>query len=47
MVMPESMVSLAVVSRAPFRWYSLYDGGFFLEMFRVLQFGTLRLIARV
>ena len=47
MVMPESMVSLAVVSRAPSRWYSLYDGGFFLEMCRALHFGTRRLIARV
>ena len=36
MVVPKSMVSLAVVSRVLSRWYSLYDGNFLLEMFRVL-----------
>ena len=25
-----------MVSRVPSRWYSLYDGDFFLEMFRAL-----------
>ena len=47
MVMPRSMVSLTVVSRVPSRWYSLFDGDFFLEIFRVLYFGMLRLIAQV
>ena len=47
MIMPKSMVSLAVVSRVPSRWYSLYDGDFFLEMFRVWHFGTLRVIAQM
>ena len=47
MVMPKSFFSLAVVSRVPSRWYSLFDGDFFLEMFKVLHFGMLRLIAQV
>ena len=34
MVMPRSMVSLTLVSRVPSRWYSLFDGDFFLEIFR-------------
>ena len=46
MVLPKSMVLLAVVSRVPSRWCSLFDCGFFLEMLRVLHFGTLRLIAK-
>ena len=41
-LMPKSMVSLAVVSRVPSRWYPLFDGDVFLEMFRVLHFGMLR-----
>ena len=47
MVMPKSMVSLAVVSRVPSMWYSLFDSDFLLEMFRVLHFGMPRLIAKV
>ena len=47
MIMPRSMVSLTVVSRVPSRWYSLFDGDFFLEIFRVLHFGMPRLIAQV
>ena len=46
MVMPKLMVSLAVASRVPSRWYSLFDSNFFLEMFRVLHLSVLRLIAR-
>ena len=46
-VMPKLMVSLAVVSRVPSRWYSLFDSSFFLEMFRVLHLSVLRLTAQV
>ena len=45
MVTPKSMVSLAVVSRVPSIWYSLFDSDFLLEMFR--DFGMPRLIAKV
>ena len=45
--MPKSFFSLTVVSRVPSRWYSLFDGNFFLEMFKVLHLSTLRLIAQV
>ena len=47
MVMPRSMVSLTVVGSHLYRWYSLFDGNSFLEIFRVLRFGMLRLIAQV
>ena len=47
MVMPRLMVSLTVVSRVPSRRYSLLGRNFFLEIFRVLHFGMLRLIAQV
>ena len=43
MVMPKSMVSLAVVSMVPSMWYSLFGSNFLLEMFRVLHFGMPRL----
>ena len=39
--------SLTVVSRVPSRWYSLFDGNFFLEKFKVLHLSTVRLIAQV
>ena len=47
MVMPKSMVSLAVVSRVPSMWYYLFDSDFLLAMFRVLHFGKPRLIVKV
>ena len=46
-LMLKSMVSLAVVSRVPSMWYSLFDSVFLLEIFRVLHFGMPRLIANV
>ena len=45
MVMPKSMVSLAVVSRVPSMWYSLFDSDFLLKMFS--DFGMPKLIAKV
>ena len=45
MVMPKSMVSLAVVSRVPSMWYSLFDSDFRWRFFR--DFGLPRLIAKV
>ena len=41
------MVLLAVVSRVPSMWYSLFDRNFLLEMFRVLHFAMPRLICKV
>ena len=46
-LMPKSMVSLAVLSRVPSMWYSLFDSVFSLVMFRVLHFGTPRFIFEV
>ena len=46
-LMPKAMVLLAVVSRVPSMWYSLFDRNFLLEMFRVLHFAMPRLICKV
>ena len=46
-LMPKSMVLLAVASRVPSMWYSLFDRNFLLEMFRVLHFAMPRLICKV
>ena len=46
-VMPKSLISLTVASGYPLRWYSLFRGIFFLEIFNALHLGMLRHIPQV
>ena len=46
-VTSKSLISLTVVSGDPLRWYSLFVGIFFLEIFKALHFGMLRYISQV
>ena len=47
MNMPKSLITLTVASGVQLRWYSLFVGNFFLEIFKVLHLGMLRHISQV